>query len=209
MDQLIDKVRRHVQEYMGRFDASHDYNHVQRVFHLAKIIQTREQDSHPTVRYRPHVVALASLLHDVGDRKYLRDGEDGALMVENLLLAFGAPAALAREVQAIVNHVSYSGELKDPGKVQRVLAEHPELAVVQDADRLDAIGAVGVGRCFAYSAAAGRGGLEGAVVHFGEKLERLEEMMKTGAGRGIAAERTRRVREFRGWWDEEVAFSGL
>lgn len=95
-----------------------------------------------------------------------------------------------------------------------MIAEYPELAVVQDADRLDAIGAVGIGRTFTYSAVvegrnggrqgAGVGAMEDAIRHFGDKLERLEGMMKTVEGRRLAGERTRRLREFRSWWTEEV-----
>ena len=206
MDHLIDQVRSYVQTYMGKFDPSHDYRHVQRVFELARIIESHEHSSTPEVRYRSDIIALASLLHDVGDKKYLSEGEDGESMVENLLLSFNADPVLASEVQTIVNHVSYSSEIRDPDKVQRCLAQHPELAVVQDADRLDALGAIGIARCFAYSAVKSQE-LETAVAHFKEKLERLEGMMKTETGRQMAAVRSRRLREFRSWWEMEAAFA--
>ena len=189
---------------MDRFDPSHDYRHVQRVFELAKIIEKREHRSDPTVRYRSDVIALASLLHDVGDKKYLLKDEDGETMAERLLLGFKADAALALEVQAIVNHVSYSSEIKDPDKVQRFLTQHPELAIVQDADRLDALGASGIARCFAYNAVK-KNNLDTAVAHFAEKLEKLEGMMKTRTGRQIAAVRSQRLKEFRSWWEKEAA----
>lgn len=205
MDHLIDQVKSHVQKYMERFDPSHDYRHVQRVFELAKVIQSREYSSDPTVRYRSDIIALASLLHDVGDKKYLSEGEDGGTMVEHLLLGLKADTALASEVQDIVNHVSYSGEIKDPRKVQRCLAQHPELAIVQDADRLDALGAFGIARSFAYNAVK-KNSLDSAVAHFAEKLEKLEGMMKTQAGRQMAAVRTQRLKEFRSWWEKEAAF---
>ncbi len=187
---------------MARFDPSHDFKHVQRVFELAKTIESLERKSNPTVRYRSDIIALASLLHDLGDKKYLSEGEDGETMVECLLLRLKADKALALEVQAIVNHVSYSSEIKDPAKVQRFISKHPELAVVQDADRLDALGATGIARCFAYNAVKGNS-LKAAVAHFAEKLENLEGMMKTRTGKQMAAIRSKRLREFRSWWEEE------
>ncbi len=208
MDQLIPKVLSYVQNYMSRFDASHDYAHILRVYNLARTISSREAQISPLIHYNPNVIALASLLHDVGDKKYSVPGEDSTTMVENILLSFDAPTSLAKEVQEIVSHVSYSTEIKDPSKTQEIIASHPELAVVQDADRLDAIGAIGIGRCFAYTAARGKGSLQEAIIHFQEKLERLESMMKTMTGREMAVERTERLKIFRGWWDEEVGKVG-
>lgn len=199
MDELINKVSSYVADYMSRFDASHDYEHILRVYYLARMIATRE-----AYHYNLHVIELASLLHDVGDKKYLNPGEDGSTIVQNILLKFGEPMSVAKEVQEIVSYVSYSTEIEDPSKIEKFINEHPELAVVQDADRLDAIGAVGIGRCFAYTAAKGKGSLQEAVTHFQEKLERLELMMKTRTGRAMAVERTERLRVFRRWWDEEV-----
>lgn len=204
MEELISQVQSYIYDYMSRFDVSHDYPHIIRVYNLARTISAREACLLPPVHYNPNMIALASLLHEVGDKKYLMPGEDGTTMVENILLSFDAPTSLAKEVQEVVSHVSYSTEIKDPSKVQNVIAEHPELAVVQDADRLEAIGAVGIGRCFAYTAAKAKGNLGEAIIHFQEKLEKLESMMKTRTGREMAVKRTERLRVFRGWWDEEV-----
>lgn len=79
---------------------------------------------------------------------------------------------------------------------------------MQDADRLDALGAVGIGRAFTFGGARGNRGMRGTVDHFQEKLERLEGMMKTDEGRRMARERTRRVKLFRDWWEEEVGEEG-
>ena len=204
MDELITKVLSYVEDYMSRYDASHDYEHILRVYYLARTISAREAHLLPSVHYNSNVIALASLLHDVGDKKYLMPGEDGSTMVQKILLNFNTPTSLAEEVQQIVSHVSYSTEIKDPSKIKNTITEHPELAVVQDADRLDAMGAVGIGRCFAYTAAKGKGSLQEAIIHFQEKLEKLESMMKTRTGRAMAVERAERLRVFRGWWDEEV-----
>ena len=188
---------------MNNFDPSHDYTHIQRVLNLAKRIEAQETSSDNTVRYNSQVITLGCLLHDVGDRKYLSEGEDGETMVEKLLLLLNADAALAKEVQAIVNHVSYTKEKKDPAKVKAFLEGHPELAVVQDADRLESIGAHGIARFFVYHAQKGET-FDEAMTSYTERLENLEGMMKTRAGREMAAVRTRRVKEYRGWFEEEA-----
>ncbi|KAB8360633.1 hypothetical protein FH972_024371 [Carpinus fangiana] len=125
------------------------------------------------------------------------------------------PAALALPLEEIIQHVSYSTERRDPAKVRAVIARHPELEIVQDADRLDALGAVGIGRCFTYGASAAaqervRGeqsrsrGMEDALEHFDEKLLKLEGMMKTVPGKRMARERAERIRTFKRWWQEEA-----
>ncbi|KAE8150328.1 hypothetical protein BDV25DRAFT_172264 [Aspergillus avenaceus] len=137
-------------------------------------------------------------------------------LVYHVLLAHGISADLAEKVQTVVSAVSYSTEKKDPGYVRAVLEMHSELGIVQDADRLDAIGAVGIGRCFTFLGAKGKEYCEdgrwemgNAIEHFGEKLELLEGMMKTRSGREMARVRSERLREFRKWWEEEMSDSGF
>jgi uncharacterized protein len=85
----------------------------------------------------------------------------------------------------------------------RLIEEHAELAVVQDADRLDAIGAVGIGRAFAFGGAKNRA-MDNTIEHFEEKLVRLEGMMKTAEGRKLARQRTERIELMQSWWREET-----
>jgi uncharacterized protein len=205
MEALIAATESFVREYMSQYDSSHDYQHILRVLHLSKYIEAKERTLRPDVHYDTHVITLASLLHDVGDKKYSKEGDDAATMVERFLTSHGADEELARAVQQIATNVSYSAEIKDPAEVQKALRDYPELAVVQDADRLDALGAVGIGRCFTFEGAKRREeGMNGAIDHFGEKLERLEDMMKTDTGRKLAAVRTQRLKTFKGWWEDEV-----
>lgn len=194
----------YVEEYMGRFDPSHDFNHVRRVLALAKHILAAEVKDNPQKTLDSQAVILGALLHDVGDRKYVKVGENAAQMVSDVLSKNACPPRLVAKVSLIVDNVSYTNEIKRPQLVKAIVSAHPELAVVQDADRLDAIGAIGIGRVFAYGAAkAPDRGMQGSVDHFTEKLEKLEAMMKTETGRLLAQERTQRLRDFRQWWEEE------
>lgn len=212
---LVNSVDEYVKEYMSHYDASHDYKHIQRVLGLARKIlaaeragasstSSPEQPNPAGPQYDDTLVTLGALLHDVGDKKYLLPGQDATTLVRDVLLERGAPAALADRVQDLVLHVSFSTEKKDPQRIRDKIAGVPELAIVQDADRLDALGAVGIARCFTFGGARGRhDGLDESVEHFVEKLELLEGMMKTATGRGLARERTERLKVFRAWWDSE------
>lgn len=200
---ILNGALEYARKYMARYDGSHDFHHVERVLALAlSILKAETQQGGDFDEY---VVRLAAVLHDIGDKKYLEAGDDPSTMVENVLLDLGAEEALAVKVQEIVTHVSYSTEVADPSKVRVVISKHPELAIVQDADRLDALGAVGIGRCFMFGGVKGRG-LDDSVEHFEEKLERLEGMMKTTTGKEMAWERTKRIKTFRKWYEEEQGF---
>jgi uncharacterized protein len=200
---LISKVTAYVEEYMSAYDGSHDYNHIKRVTGLAHKIYTEVKAQADAPALDLQIVTLAALLHDVGDKKYLKDGQDGNTLVHATLLDFGAEEAVAAKVQTIVLGVSYSSEIKNPASVQELIQKYPELAIVQDADRLDAIGAVGIGRTFTFGGAKGARNMGETIQHFDDKLERLEGMMKTEPGKRMARERTERLKVFKQWWEEE------
>lgn len=209
MEDVIAKTKAYVKESMSRNDASHDYAHVERVLGWAQKIHVAQQALHPHIAYNPHLVILASLLHDVGDHKYVQPGDaannNHDRLAADFLLSAGADPGLARQVQRIVTHVSYTREMHDPALVQRIIAEIPELAIVQDADRLDALGAVGIARCLVFGAAMRpEQGLEGSWKHFEHKLEKLQGLMKTETGIREAEVRTARLRVFSTWWREEM-----
>lgn len=191
---------------MSQFDGSHDFHHIKRVLGLSHQLYTAHLTNHPETSLDLTTITLSALLHDVGDRKYLLPGQDAQTLIYTLLLSFGADEGLAQKVQKICTAVSYTNEVQDPQAVRDLIAEHPELAVVQDADRLDAIGAVGIGRLFTYGGAKAGRPMD-ATMEFmrGEgKLLKLEGMMKTEEGRRFARERMERLLLFREWWDAEV-----
>lgn len=132
MEDLIEKVTAYVRTYMSNYDPSHDYNHIRRVSRLAQQLLAAEtsdsgSDSQtPAPALDPVVVRLAALLHDVGDKKYLREGEDATTMVRDVLLGFGAGKELAEKVQTICLGVSYSSEMRDPGRVRELIELYPE-----------------------------------------------------------------------------------
>jgi uncharacterized protein len=202
-EKLISSVTEYVRGYMANYDGSHDFNHIQRVLGLSRHIHAHSPEA-PALDLQ--VVILSALLHDVGDKKYLKPGEDASSMVYHLLLSFDADEQLAQRVQTICLGVSYSSEIKDPARVQDLVKTYPELAVVQDADRLDAIGAVGIGRCFTFGGARTDRPMDETVQHFDDKLVRLQGMMKTDVGRQLAKERTERLVLFQKWWAEETTF---
>jgi uncharacterized protein len=217
--ELVRAATAYMTEYMAEYDPSHNPAHVHRVVALAHQILEAENaldNNNHSVEYDKTVVTLAALLHDIGDEKYIKTDATTATknIVCDFLISQGANPALAQRIQTIVSNVSYSAETKDPGRIRMLLEQdgYRELAIVQDADRLDALGAVGVGRCFVFLGAQGKKhvppgrtwDLELAVEHFAEKLLRLESMIKTRAGREMARVRTNRLLEFMGWWEEEV-----
>jgi uncharacterized protein len=209
MQELINKVAVYVEEYMNHYDGSHDFNHIKRVVGLAHYIRNQITKSTPSSNTSPQsldrdVITLSALLHDVGDRKYVQDGEDTTTMVRDILLRFGASEALAEKVQTICLGVSYSSENKDLAYIVELIARYPELAVVQDADRIDAIGAVGIGRLFTYGGARLGRSMDESVNILDVRLYKLEDLMKTAPGMELARERTQRLRVFHQWWKEEM-----
>ncbi|EXJ93204.1 hypothetical protein A1O3_01761 [Capronia epimyces CBS 606.96] len=205
---VVQQVHDFAEKYFQNpcFDASHDFDHVKRVVKNAIAILTREENSRKQKALPaldPLSVILGALLHDVEDKKYISAVDDNSPLKRAIVDA-GMSLEYAAQIQLLVEGVSYSSEIRDPQRVRNLIVAIPELAIVQDADRLDAIGAIGIGRCFTFGGAKGARSLQDSIQHFEDKLVKLEGMMKTEAGKAMAEERSRRIREFMAWWQTEV-----
>jgi uncharacterized protein len=194
--------------YSPKYDSSHDYEHIQRVVNLAYCIYTSErtlnQDWDTVID--PLVIYLACMVHDIGESKYQHGTRAQDEVVIEMLTSCGASPELAEKVAVIVKHVSFTAEYLDPSLVQAILKIHPELAVVQDADRLDALGAVGIARCFAHGGANLT--YRGQSLHMGVRMHESRfshypSMMKTGTGKMEAGIRWERMCMFKEAWNEE------
>ncbi|KAJ2485763.1 hypothetical protein IWW37_005844 [Coemansia sp. RSA 2050] len=226
-----------VRAYMSKYDCSHDWQHVQRVVRQALALAKYEAQRRPIDTL---VVHLAALLHDVDDAKYRQSGET-EFSSKAFLQEAGLDSDRAELVCRVVDAVSFRKELlanerdrmgtSDPDERQWRLG-CAELACVQDADRLDAIGAFGVLRCAAFSGARNRtlhdpldsviqnityeqyvaqsGSTSGtAIAHFHEKLLKLASMMKTERGQQEAQQRHRYIVGFLRQIDEEYSFGDI
>ena len=212
--ELVRKVADFTRVYFQdpKFDASHDFKHVLRVTALAIKILEKEQQLTIAAGKKPYdvlTVILGALLHDVDDKKYMSSRTDGVPKAQKKLISLGIEESDATKIQLLVDGVSYKSECANPQRVRDLLITIPELAIVQDADRLDAIGVVGIGRCFSFGAAKTSRSLDETLEHFDDKLFKLEGMMKTATGREMAARYTDRMQQFKSWWEEETEFAGF
>ncbi|KAG0300425.1 hypothetical protein BGZ98_009190 [Dissophora globulifera] len=200
-----------VKEQMASYDPSHDWLHVDRVRRQALKI-AREESSQGKI-IDVELVELAALFHDIGDAKFHKEGQPtGREIVMAFLSKHGYQKA--EDVAKIVENVSFRKELAG---VKNEWAENSiELHIVQDADKLDAIGAFGIMRCAAYSGyknrplydpeekaqlnmtyeqyqAQTKANAGCAISHFHEKLFRLKDMMKTPSAIKMAQKRHDRM----------------
>lgn len=188
----IEQCENLVKEVYMHFDASHDFQHIERVRKNAFDIA----DSEPSANRE--IIELAVLLHDVSDPKYSTEEK---LEEERIIKQLNLSDEKIAHVKEVIKAVSFSGG-------HEVEAKTIEAKVVRDADRLDAIGAVGIARTFAFGGAKGRLLYDASetprdnmsveeyrtketasVTHFYEKLLKLSEGMQTKKGKELAVER--------------------
>ncbi|KAL5073157.1 hypothetical protein RYX36_012141 [Vicia faba] len=205
----VRKAEALVEKAMKGNDASHDAVHVWRVRDLALSLASEEGLSSD-----PHsmeIVELAALLHDIGDYKYLRDPSEEET-VENFLKEEGVEENKKSKILEIIKGMGFKEEVTGKGNTEWC----PEFGVVQDADRLDAIGAIGIARCFTFGGSKKRALHDPTILprsdlskeqymnkeqqttinHFHEKLLKLKDMMKTKAGKRRAEIRHKFMEEF-------------
>lgn len=191
--------------YMQGNDPSHDIAHVKRVILNAKKIYAASNNKDVDL---DTLIAIAAL-HDCIDHKYVKPEDmiaKRALLHCEMVSELNISAADAEFIISTIENISYSAEVK--GGVAST-STCPYLAIARDADRLESIGAIGIARCFAYSAATGRllvtedfdaetrakngstdfKGDESAIMHFYEKLVKLQDRFKTDAGKALALQR--------------------
>jgi uncharacterized protein len=201
--ELIQSTIAFVKEKLRDAEGGHDWFHIQRVYNNALHIGKAEQCDLT-------VVQLGALLHDIADSKFHNGDESvGPETARIFLESHNVDETTIAHVVKIIENVSFKG-----GNFAKDF-HSKELEVVQDADRLDAIGAIGVARAFNYGGFRGRALYDPEIVpnlnmtkdeykksvgptlnHFYEKLLLLKEKMNTDAGKRIADERHRFMEQF-------------
>jgi uncharacterized protein len=188
-------------EALSHDSSGHDWWHVQRVVALARRIAHEEGAD-------GFICELAALLHDVADYKIAGDEETGLRRVRDWLLAQDVDEPIREHVMQIIATMSFAGGSRPPVATL-------EGRVVQDADRLDAIGAIGIARAFAFGGSRGRALYDPAdvaqvytsseayrsngkstITHFHEKLLLLKDRMQTAYARRLAETRHRYMQAF-------------
>ncbi len=178
MKELIEKTMAYVKDKAGNETTGHDFHHAIRVYNMAVYLSIGYDVDE-------EVVSLAALLHDLDDPKVA--DENSKLTLE--FLNENVDGQVKNQVMDIITNMSFSSYKK--GKVMTSL----EGKIVQDADRLDALGAVGIARCFAYSGKTNRMIYDysidddSAIAHFYQKLFTLDSLMNTVEARNIAEKR--------------------
>ena len=203
-EQILQHTISFVKETLQHAEGGHDWFHIERVYNNAKLIAKDE-----TVD--AFIVSLGALLHDIADSKF-HDGDEtvGPRVARSFLEKHKVPQDVILHVENIINHISYKSSLSGEQTFSS-----PELDVIQDADRLDAIGAIGIARCFNYggfknralydpniapnlhmSKAAYKSSSAPTINHFYEKLLLLKDKMNTQTGKRIAQERHLYMEDF-------------
>ena len=187
-----------VKKELKNAEGGHDWFHIERVFKNTLLIAKEENVD-------ALVVSLGALLHDIADPKFYNGDETiGPKKASEFLISQKVDTATIAHVVNIIQHISFKNSLEKNGEK----FTSKELEVVQDADRLDAIGAIGIARCFNYGGFKNRALYNPVILpnltmtkeqyknsdaptlnHFYEKLLLLKDQMNTASGKKIAAQR--------------------
>lgn len=201
--EIVSKTEQFVRKELANAEGGHDWWHIYRVWKTAlKIAESEDVD--------PFVVELAALLHDIADPKFHGgDEEIGPQKAGGFLKSHDVESETIDHILNIIRNMSFKNSL---GQIK---FHSKEMDVVQDADRLDAIGAIGIARAFNYGGYKNRPlydpgirpnmgmskeeykkGLSPTINHFYEKLLLLRDKMNTSTGRKLAGERHAFMEEF-------------
>lgn len=200
---LIDKTILFVKATLAQAEGGHDWFHIERVYKNALLIAESEKCD-------MEIVQLGALLHDIADSKFHNGDESiGPKTARAFLESEKVEPTIIDHVIAIIENISFKG-----GKVERQFSSI-ELDIVQDADRLDAIGAIGIARTFNYGGFKNRALYNPEIApnltmtkdeyknneaptinHFYEKLLLLKDKMNTQTGKQIAQDRHRYMEDF-------------
>jgi uncharacterized protein len=204
MDQLINNTIAFVKQELAEAEGGHDWWHIHRVYQNTLLLAQTEDVDHTIVR-------LAALLHDIADPKF-HDGDEeiGPKTAVAYLKSQAIDADIIKHVELIIRNMSYKNSLESGERFTS-----PELQVVQDADRLDAIGAIGIARAFNYGGFKNRAlhnpetlpnlhmskeeykkSSAPTINHFYEKLLLLKDKMNTETGKQIAKQRHRFMEQY-------------
>lgn len=206
MKELIDKTYEYIKEKQMGEATGHDWWHTLRVYEMAVRIAEAQ-----TVPVNMDIVKLGALLHDIEDWKFNDGDEDaGPNAAKELLEKYGASQSVILHIMEIIRDLSYKGG--DTAAMKTL-----EGMIVQDADRLDAVGAVGIARCFAFGGAFGneifnpsipprlnisghqykdRNEKSTTVNHFYEKLFLLKDLYNTEEAKQIGMVRHQYMKNF-------------
>lgn len=212
MHYSIEQTINFVKLTLANAEAGHDWFHIERVFKTALTINSNENGDELVVSY-------AALLHDIADPKF-NDGDEeiGPNKAEAFLRSIGIDCAIIDHVKLIIQNMSFKNSF-DKGSFTS-----KEMQIVQDADRLDAIGAIGIARAFTYGGFKNRVLYDPAIEpvlnhskesyknttaptinHFYEKLLLLKDTMNTATGKAIALARHQfmlnYLEQFYGEWE--------
>lgn len=197
-ENVISNTITFVKKELKDAEGGHDWFHIERVFKNAILISKDEKAD-------IFVVSLAALLHDIADPKFYNGDETvGPKVASKFLKEQQVNKQTIEHVVNIINHISFKNSFEKNGEKFNSI----ELEIVQDADRLDAIGAIGIARCFNYGGFKNRAIYDPEIIpnlemtkeeyknskaptinHFYEKLLLLKDKMNTSSGKKIAAKR--------------------
>lgn len=198
MDQekIISETISFVKKTLKHAEGGHDWFHIERVYKNSLLITKEESVD-------KFIVSLGALLHDIADAKFHNGDETvGPKVAREFLESIQVPESVILHVEKIISNISFKG-----GNFNQQFTS-PELEVIQDADRLDAIGAIGIARCFNYGGFKNRKLYDPEILpnlkmskeeykkstaptmnHFYEKLLLLKDKMNTKTGKKIAEQR--------------------